>query len=97
VPAILVEFVSAGKRSRERDYSHKRWEYLDAGVIEYWVVDRFRRTMSVFNTASGLRPARIVGAAETYHTPLLPGFELPLAKLLAAADEWDEADEDRRD
>ena len=36
----------------------------------------------------GAEPAteRIITATETYTTPLLPGFVLPLAQLLAAAD-----------
>lgn len=29
-----------------------------------------------------------VTEAEVYRTPLLPGFELPLARLFALADEW---------
>jgi hypothetical protein len=30
----------------------------------------------------------VVKAEETYRTPLLPGFELPLARLLKVADDW---------
>jgi len=59
-------------------------------VIEYWVIDRFQRTMSFFSSQPGVPPMRVVAATETYQTPLLPGFELPLAALLAAADVWDE-------
>jgi Uma2 family endonuclease len=58
-------------------------------VSEYWVIDRFRRSLTVYrNTPSEL----VVREAETYQTPLLPGFELPLAQLLAAADAWEDAD-----
>ena len=35
VPTIVVEFVSAGKRSLARDYEEKRDEYLALGVREY--------------------------------------------------------------
>src|SRR4029453_9687650 len=45
---ILVEFVSAGKRAALRDYQEKRDEYLEMGAKEYWVIDRFRRTMTVY-------------------------------------------------
>jgi Uma2 family endonuclease len=89
VPAIVVEFVSEGKRSYKRDYEEKRREYLELGVVEYWIIDRFQRTMSVFTREPSDRPARVVAATESYRTPLLPGFELPLARILAAADEWD--------
>ncbi len=85
IPTIVVEFVSAGKRNRRRDYIEKRDEYLAAGVKEYWVIDRFRRQMTVYR----LKAAELVIAEnEVYHTALLPGFELPLAHILAIADRW---------
>ena len=88
VPAIVVEFVSKRKRDRVRDYEEKRREYLAIGVSEYWIIDRFERTMTVFkNTPDGLSEV-VVKAEETYRTPLLPGFELPLAQLLKVADDW---------
>jgi Uma2 family endonuclease len=86
VPTIVVEFVSAGKRDRHRDYVEKRAEYLAIGVREYWIVDRFRRTLTV------CRPDLedlVVPEAGTYRPDLLPGFELLLAPLLAAADLWE--------
>jgi hypothetical protein len=30
----------------------------------------------------------VIAEGETYQTPLLPGFELPLSDLLDAADAW---------
>ena len=89
VPQIVVEFVSAGKRSWQRDYIEKRREYADVGVQEYWIVDRFRRAMTVVrNTKTGAQEL-VVGAQEIYRTELLPGFELPIASLLAEADIWE--------
>jgi len=88
VPAIIVEFVSRRKRDHVRDYEEKKREYLAIGVQEYWIIDRFERTMTVFrNTPDGLSEV-VVKAEETYRTPLLPGFELPLAQLLKVADDW---------
>ena len=83
VPAIVVEFVSAGKRNRIRDYQAKRDEYRAAGIIEYWVIDRFRRQMTVFFKDGS---QVMVAEADSYRTPLLPGFELPLSRLFAEAD-----------
>ena len=85
VPAIAIEFVSKSRRDRQRDYETKRREYREAGVLEYWIVDRFRRVMTV-SFADG--SVREVTESETYQTPLLPGFELPLQTLLAVADKW---------
>jgi Uma2 family endonuclease len=47
IPAIVVEFVSASRRDHRRDYEEKLQEYLAAGVREYWIIDRFRRIMTV--------------------------------------------------
>ena len=82
-PTIAIEFVSQSKRDRVRDYETKRREYRDAGVTEYWIIDRFRRTMTVA-LADGSE--RVLVEGETYQSPLLPGFELPLQTLLHIAD-----------
>jgi Uma2 family endonuclease len=91
VPSVIGEFVSKGKRDWVRDYVEKRDEYMAIGVLEYWVFDRFRRTMTVFTRQGRRIKKQVVGENETYATPLLPGFELPLKKLFALADEWEES------
>src|SRR5438309_2219033 len=48
-PSIAAEFVSAGRRSRQRDYVDKRQEYQEAGIQQYWIIDRFQRTLTVFH------------------------------------------------
>jgi Uma2 family endonuclease len=90
-PTIIAEFVSAGKRNWLRDYEEKRDEYLELGVKEYWVFDRFQRTLTVFTRQGKRIKKRVITEKETYTTDLLPGFELPLAQLLAVADRWSEA------
>jgi Uma2 family endonuclease len=88
VPSIAVEFVSEGRRNWMRDYIEKRDEYLALGVIEYWVIDRFARQMTVFGKTDGQVEETVVKQDGVYQTALLPGFELALAKLLAVADRW---------
>lgn len=85
VPMIGIEFVSKGKRNRARDYHVKRREYRKLGMAEYWIIDRFRRMMTVYR-ADGTE--QVITEGQTYTTPLLPGFKLPLAALLSAADRW---------
>lgn len=84
VPTILIEFVSNRSRDRQRDYVEKRDEYLAVGVKEYWVIDRFPRQVVVYNPAgeSKLSPECV------YSTPLLPGFELSVARILEIADRY---------
>jgi len=86
VPSIAVEFVSSGKRNRERDYVEKKHEYGAAGLKEYWIFDRFLRTLTVVTySATGTTESTIVEGS-TYESPILPGFVVPLARILAAAD-----------
>jgi Uma2 family endonuclease len=85
VPTIAVEFVSESSRDRRRDYDEKRDEYAAAGVQEYWVIDRFRRTMTVFR---GTASTHVVKENEVYRTPLMPGFELLLDRILKRADRY---------
>ena len=91
LPTIAVEFVSKAKRDRRRDYVEKRDEYLALGIAEYWVIDRFRRILTVFQAAT---PELVVPEGETYRTPRLPGFELPIARLFAVADELEQDESD---
>lgn len=83
LPTVAVEFVSDSSRDRMRDYEDKRTDYVQVGVKEYWVIDRFRRQMTVFR---GTDEPTIIGDEGVYKTDLLPGFELPLARLLFHAD-----------
>jgi Uma2 family endonuclease len=85
MPSIVVEFVSKGKRNYQRDYLLKRRDYLKLGVVEYWLIDRFRRILTVYRKGV---PDLVVAEKDVYRTRLLPGFELPLARLLTAADRW---------
>jgi Uma2 family endonuclease len=88
VPTVMVEFPSSRPADQRRDYEEKRIEYRDLGVREYWIIDRFRRAMTVYYWR-GLRwVKRVVGEGEVYTTPLLPGFDLPLDKLLAISDRY---------
>jgi Uma2 family endonuclease len=90
VPTIAAEFVSKDRRDWTRDYKVKKREYKEIGIKEYWIIDRFRRIMTVFINERGRSGEVVIREGEVYLTPLLPGFELPLAQLLAVADEWDE-------
>lgn len=85
IPAIAIEFVSRTRRDRRRDHIIKRQEFAAIGVEQYWVIDRFRRTMTVY-----LRSGEVIELTEgdVYLTDLLPGFELPLARLFARSDRY---------
>jgi Uma2 family endonuclease len=84
----VIWAVSSGKVNQDRDYIAKRAEYRGIGVREYWVVDRFRRTLTVFIFSGESDQERVIPENQSYKTPLLPGFELPLGRLLTLADRW---------
>jgi Uma2 family endonuclease len=92
-PTIAVEFVSARRRDRERDYVDKRRDYMEIKIKEYWIIDRFRRTLTVIRYRPRRPEVLVINEKEVYTTPLLPGFELPLKKLLAVADMLDKPPE----
>jgi Uma2 family endonuclease len=83
---IGVEFVSKGRRNRRRDYQEKREEYQKAGLDEYWIIDRFERTLTVVQYRGKKAVVRVIREGDKYESPLLPGFVVPLRELLAAAD-----------
>lgn len=88
LPSIVAEWVSESRRDWQRDYVEKRDEYLEIGVGEYWIFDRFRRTLTVYRGDAAAPEEIVLHEGDIYRTPLLPGFELPLARLFAVADRW---------
>jgi Uma2 family endonuclease len=88
LPTIAVEFVSKSTRDRVRDDVEKRREYFELGVLEYWVIDRYQRKLTVFRRPPAEPAEQVYDEKVVYTTPLLPGFELPLARLLNLADDW---------
>ncbi len=88
-PTICVEFVSEGKRNRQRDYEVKRDEYHSAGVREYWFIDRFQHTMTVYGFTRSKVTGKVFTRRQTFKTSLLPGFKLLLKELFEFADRWD--------
>jgi Uma2 family endonuclease len=91
LPSIAVEFVSAGRRNRQRAYVDKRRDYAEARIPEYWIIDRFQRTLSVIHNRPTGQEEQAFGVDQVYESPLLPGFKVPLARLLEAADRLAEA------
>jgi Uma2 family endonuclease len=88
LPSIVVEWVSERKSDWLRDYVEKLDEYRQIGIAEYWIFDRFRRTLTVYRGTATAPEEIVVREGDTYRTSLLPGFELPLARLLVKADRW---------
>ena len=83
-----MEFVSEGKVNQDRDYVVKQAEYREIGVREYWVIDRFKRSLTVYKFGGEQDEVLLIPEGQKYAPALLPGFELDLARLLSFADLW---------
>jgi Uma2 family endonuclease len=83
VPEIVVEVVSPS--SEKRDYEEKPPEYLAFGVSEYWIFDEPKQQVTVLQRAGGRWRTTVLTAAQSIKTRLLPGFELSIATIFAAA------------
>ena len=81
VPEMMFEIVSPDRKSKERDYVRKRADYYKFGVREYVIVDRFARRVTVLTHAPGGYQERVLTAADTYTSPLLPGLAIPLVEV----------------
>jgi Uma2 family endonuclease len=81
-PELVVEIASKG--TRRRDETIKRRLYERAGVTEYWMVDPEIDAVGVYRR-EGERFARRVELSseggDVLTTPLLPGLEIPLARI----------------
>jgi Uma2 family endonuclease len=89
VPAVVAEFVSAGRRDWPHYYSNKWHEYRTAGVAEFWLIDRYDRCMRICRSCDEIERRLVIANSEVYRTKLLPGFYLPVERLLSAADVWE--------
>jgi Uma2 family endonuclease len=82
-PDLLVEIISPGADQARRDREIKLKLYARRGAREYWIVDYLRRTVEVHRrtAAATLELAATLSAPDTLTSPLLPDFELPVARL----------------
>ena len=69
--------------NKDRDREVKLTLYSRRGVREYWIIDRFTRTIAVHRrtAAAALELAATLTDRDTLTSPLLPGFALPVAQL----------------
>ena len=84
VPELVIEIASKG--TRKRDETVKRRLYEKAGVSEYWIVDPEVDVVRIYRKKSDRfgRPFELSReAGEVLTTPLLPGLDIPLARVFS--------------
>jgi Uma2 family endonuclease len=83
-PDLVIEILSPS--SRRLDKVLKLRAYERNGVQTYWLFDPSRKGVQTWErTDDGLRPQPFLSAAagDVLTSPLLPGFELPLAEVFS--------------
>lgn len=80
-PDLVVEVLSS--TTAKVDRSTKLKLYARFGVEEYWIIDPKKPSVEIFRRqTSGLELASSLPADGSLASPLLPGFSLPLKKLV---------------
>lgn len=82
-PALVIEVLSPGTRSRDRQLKRNLFERT--GVREYWLVDFDADTVTVYrrSTSDGFEQPQVLAGNEILETALLPDFGLSLRELFA--------------
>lgn len=83
VPGLAVEVLSKG--NTEREMKRKLREYFLAGVAMVWIVDRKARAVNVYSAPNRSKSVPETGTLSG--GSVLPGFELPVAKVFARLDQ----------
>jgi Uma2 family endonuclease len=88
-PLIVVEVVSPGEPgtlNHDRDYEHKRDEYADRGIPEYWIVDPApdRACVKVGTLINGAYQFQDFTGKQVIVSPTFPGLTLTAIEVLTA-------------
>ncbi|MEM9007780.1 MAG: Uma2 family endonuclease [Cyanobacteria bacterium P01_F01_bin.86] len=79
-PLLAVEVVSPNQE--KRDYRYKRSEYAARGIVEYWIADPMRQTVTVLEWVEGLYEERVFEGKDEIESPLFGRLELTTEKVL---------------
>ncbi len=83
-PELVVEVLSPGEQNERRDRQLKLKLYSARGVQEYWIVDWHLQQIEIYRReqAALALVATLLGQ-DRLASPLLPGFDCPVAPLFA--------------
>jgi Uma2 family endonuclease len=83
-PRLVVEVVSPGQESSNRDYRYKRSEYASRGIDEYWIVDPLQQMVTVLTLVSGLYEVQEFRGGDRLSSAMFPELMLTAAQILSA-------------
>jgi len=83
---LVMEVVSPGVESRQRDYVAKRADYARGRVPEFWIVDPEAELITVLELAGeDYRESGVFRAGQIARSRLLEGLEIPVDQILSLA------------
>jgi Uma2 family endonuclease len=83
---LVVEIVSPGRKSRDRDFVEKRKDYARAQIPEYWIVDPQKKVILVLTLRGKAYAVHgEFGAGQTATSVLLRGLAVSVDEVFAAA------------
>lgn len=82
IPDLIVEITSPGTRKTDRH--EKFYEYAQAGIQEYWIVEPDGQTVEIFVLRQGIYElSGKAGQGEQISSILLKGFRLEVSQIFA--------------
>ena len=82
-PELMIEILSPGEESHDRDFVAKRHEYHAIKILEYLIVDRPRERLTILRHEPTGYAEETLTIDDTYTTPLLPGLAVRLSEVFA--------------
>lgn len=83
-PELVVEVLSESVADKKRDRETKLKQYSIYGVIEYWIIDRWLKSIEVYRRENGiLKKVLTLWEGDDLTSPLLPGFCCRVGSLFA--------------
>jgi Uma2 family endonuclease len=83
-PDLVIEIVSPGSTNRSRDFKLKRKVYGKFGVPEYWAVECWSQSVTVFRLAGNtLEEVTTLRRNHQLQSPIFPGLSLKLSDIFS--------------
>ena len=80
-PDIVIEILSPSNRAYDEQIKYRLYE--QEGVLEYWLVDPERETLTIFTLQDGVFEATTPTDARLVASVVLPGLVIDVAALFA--------------
>ena len=81
-PLLVIEVVSPGEENQQRDYTHKRRQYQDRGIPEYWLIDPSQEIITVLIEDKIYKEFGVFRGADSIQSPTFQAFSVTAERVL---------------